>query len=99
MDINNLEMAGKLLVWLVLKGIVGTKNLCYKHVCLFRNNTAAVVWKKRGAAKKSAAAGRLLRVLDLRQQVPRSSPLVAVHVTGYLNVLDDIPSCSFGWRL
>ena len=97
MDINNLEMAVKLLVWLVLEGIVGTKNLRYKNVCLFRNNTAAVMWKKRGAAKKSAAAGRLLRVLDLQKKGPRYLFLVAAYVTGYLNVLGDIPSCSFGY--
>ena len=40
LDINDLEMAGKLLAWLVLEGIVGTKNLRYKHVGLFSDNTA-----------------------------------------------------------
>ena len=49
---------------------------------------------KRGG-KKSAAAGRLFRVLYLRQRVVRASLLVAVHVAGYLNVLGDIPSRSF----
>ena len=66
-DINNLEMAGKLLAWLVMEGIVGTKNLRYKHVGLFSDNTAAVSWTQRGAAKDYVAAGCLLRVLDLRQ--------------------------------
>ena len=32
LDINYLEMARKLLAWIVLEGIVGTKNLRYKHV-------------------------------------------------------------------
>ena len=52
--------------------------------------------RKRGG-KKSAAAGRLLRVLALRQLVARAPPLVAAHVAGDLNVLGNIPSCSFGY--
>ena len=46
---------------------------------------------QRGAAIKSVAVGRLLRVLALWQQVTRVSPLVVVHVTEYLNVLGYIP--------
>ena len=44
LDINDLEMSVNLLTWLVLEGIVGTKNLRYKHVGLFSDNTAAVLW-------------------------------------------------------
>ena len=40
LDINDLEMAGKILAWIVLEVIVGTKNLRYKHVGLFSDNTA-----------------------------------------------------------
>ena len=98
LDINDLEMAGKLLAWLVLEGIVGTETLRYKNVGLFSDNTAAVSWTIRGASKKSAAAGRLLRVLALRQRVARASPLVVAHVAGELNVLGDIPSRSFGYK-
>ena len=50
-DINDMKMSGKLLAWLVLEGIVGTQNLRYKHIGFFRNNTAAVSWTQRGAAK------------------------------------------------
>ena len=35
MDINNLEMAVKLLAWLVFEGIIVTENLRYKHFGLF----------------------------------------------------------------
>ena len=90
-------MAGKLLAWLLLEVIIGTKNLRYKHVGHFSNNTAAVLWTQRGAAKNSAAEGRLFIVLALRKQVSRASPLVATHVAGDMNVLGDIPSCSFGY--
>ena len=51
LDINDLEMAGKLLSWPVLEGIVGTENLCFKHVGLFSDNTAVVLWTQRGASK------------------------------------------------
>ena len=94
LDINDIEIAGKLPSWLVLEGIVGTKNLCYKHVGLFSNNTAEVSWTQLREAKKSAAARGLLRVLVLQQRVARASLLVAAHVAGDLNVFGDIPYCS-----
>ena len=84
-------------MWLMLEGIVGTKNLCYKHVGIFSDYMTAVSWSQRGAAKKSAAAGRLLRVLYLWQQVTRASPLVAAHVAGVMNVLEKISSLLFGY--
>ena len=80
----------------MLEGIVGTKNLCYKHVGIFRDNTVAVSWTQRGR-EKSAVAGRLLRVLTLRKLVERESLSVAAHVLGDLNVTGDIPPCSFGY--
>ena len=57
----------------------------------------AVSWTQRGAKNKSAAVGRLLRVLALRQRVERVSPLLAAHMTGYLNVLGNIGYNSFGY--
>ena len=77
LDINHLEMAGNLLEWLLLEGIFGTKNLRYKHVGLFSDNTTAMAWTQRVAGGKSAAAGRLLRVLDLWKRVEIPSPVVA----------------------
>ena len=88
-------MTGKLLAWLVLEGISGTENLRYKHIGLFSGNTAAVLLTHRG--EKYVAAGRLLRVLALWQQVARALPLLDVHVAGDLNVLHDISYCSFGY--
>ena len=81
----------------MLEGIVGTKNLRYKHVGLFIDNKAAVSWIQRGAAEQSAATGPMLKVLDLTQRVAIASPLVAAHVAGELNGLRDIPPCSFGY--
>ena len=90
-------MTGKLPAWLVLEGIIGTGNLCYKHVGIFSDNTATLSWTQRGAAKNSVAAGRLLRVLALRKRVARASPLVGAYVSVDLNVHGDIPSFSFGY--
>ena len=90
-------MSGKLLAWLMLEGIVGTKNLRYKHVGLFRYNRAAELWTQTGAAKKYAAVGHLLRFLALRKLVARASQSVADHVAGYLNVLGDIIYRSFSY--
>ena len=97
LEYKDLEMVGKLLEWLMLEGIVGTKNLRYKHFGLFIDNTAAVSWTQIGSEKKSASTGRLLRVVAFRQWVARASPLVAAHVAEDLNVLADIPSRSFGY--
>ena len=66
LDINDLEMAGNIFSWLVLEGIVSTENIHYKYIGIFRYNTAAVSWTQRGAGKNSAAAERLIIVLDLR---------------------------------
>ena len=82
---------GLLLAWLMLEGIVCTKNLHYKHVRLFIDNTAAVLWAQRGEEKNYEAAGRLLRVLSLQQKVERASLLVDAYVAGDLNVIGDIP--------
>ena len=90
-------MAGKFLAYIILEGKVGTKNHRYKLVGLFIDNTAAVSWIQRGMKNNSAAAGRLIRVLALQKQVSRASLLVVVHVAGHLNVLGNIPYCSFGY--
>ena len=47
-------------------------------------------------SKNSAAEGRLLIVLALRQRVAILLPLVAAHVAVDLNMLGDIPSRLFG---
>ena len=81
----------------MLEGIVGTEKPRYKNVGLFRDNTAAVSWTQRVAAKKSAASGRMIIALALRQRVVRTPSLVAAHVAGDLIVLGDIPYCLFGY--
>ena len=57
LDINDLEMAGNMLDWLVLEGIVGTETIHYKYVSFFIDNTTAGSWIIRGASKKYEAEG------------------------------------------
>ena len=92
LDINDLEMSGKLLVWLLSELIVGTKKICYKQVGLFSDNTAAVSLTQMVVENVFAAARRLIRVLALRQRVARASLLVSAYVAGELNVIGNIPS-------
>ena len=90
LDINDLEMAGKVLVWLVLEDLV--PNLQHAHVGIFSNCMATVPWTKRGASWSSNVSGKLLQVLGLWQQLNRSSLIVTEHLPGILNVLGDIQS-------
>ena len=94
--INDLEMAGKLLGWLVLEGMgVDVK---HKHVALINDNSSAVAWILRWASKSKGPAGQLLIALALRQRQNRASPLAPAHVAGELNDMADVASRSFGYR-
>ena len=73
------------------------QNLRYQNVGLFSDNRAELQRRQKWVKKMFAAAGRLLIVLDLRQKLARMSRLVATHVAGDMNVLGDIPPCSFGY--
>ena len=42
LDINDIEISGKLLAWIMLEGIIGTENLRYKHIGFFSDNTTSV---------------------------------------------------------
>ena len=44
LDINDLEIVGKLLAWLLLEEMVGTENLRYKHIGIFSDNMTEVSW-------------------------------------------------------
>jgi hypothetical protein len=61
--INNsdLEMAGLLLLWLCIEGILQT--LEHKHVALFSNNAPTISWVERMASRKSCIMAQLVRVL------------------------------------
>ena len=65
LTINNLELAGMVLGWLVLEYIWAKLN--FKHIDLFCDNTSAVSWAFKGSTSTLIAAGRLLRFLAIRQ--------------------------------
>ena len=90
---SDLEMAGLLVLWLVMEEICLTTDA---HVALFSDNSPTVHWVQRMAAKHSVIAMQLVRVLALRLQLKKSSPLTPMHIAGVNNSLTDIPSRSFG---
>ena len=93
LTINDLELAGLVLGWLVLEHVCD--DLRYKHVGMFCDNTSAVSWAYRGSTSTSTVAGRLLRFLALRQRKRQVSSLAPLHVAGDDNAMADIPSRAF----
>ena len=90
----DLEMAGLLLLWLVMEDVCPTVEDA--HVALFSDNSPTVHWVQRLAAKHSQVAMQLVRALALRLQRSRASPLTPLHIAGVDNSMTDIPSRSFG---
>jgi hypothetical protein len=91
---SDLEMAGLLMLWLVMEDVCGALN--ERHVALFSDNSPTVHWVQRMAAKHSAIAMQLVRALALRLQLKWASPLTTLHIAGVDNAITDIPSRSFG---
>ena len=91
---SDLKMAGLLLLWLCLKGIV--PNLAHKHVALFSDNSPSISWISKMASRKSRFAAQLVRALTLRLNIKQTCLLTPVHIPGIENALMDIPSRSFG---
>jgi len=96
LTINDLEMAGNLLGWLVLEGMGVDIRHC--HVALLNDNASAISWIVNWASHSSGPAGRLIIALALRQRVRRASPLTPAHLAGKLNVMADLASRSFGYK-
>jgi hypothetical protein len=92
--INDLEMAGELLTWLVLETISPT-SLQYANIGIYCDNTPTVAWANRLSSSKSIIAAHLLRALALRQHVHRTSPILTVSIPGENNDMADFASRSF----
>ena len=93
LTINDLELAGLLLGWLVIEYICG--DLRFKHIGSFCDNTSAVAWSLKGHTSTSIVAGRLLRFLALRQRIRQTSSLLPMNIAGKDNAMADIPSRAF----
>ena len=90
---SDLEMAGLLMLWLVMEEVC---NVTDSHVAIFSDNSQTVHWVQRLAAKHSVIAMQLVRALALWLQLAHASPLNPMLITGVNNSLTDIPSRSFG---
>ncbi len=95
LTINDLEMAGVLLHWLVLERIVPHCNLHHTHIGIFCDNRSTVSWSYKLRSKASVVAQHLLRALSLRQHHHRSSPLMCAPIAGNDNRMADVASRSF----
>ena len=91
--INDLELAGALLGFLVLEhqGVP----LKYRHIATFCDNMTTVIWAYKLRNSKSIIAGYLLRFLGLRIHQVMTSSLVPHHISGEDNIMADIISRYF----
>ena len=90
---NDLELAGMIIEWLVLENIVD--DLVFKRVGLNCDNSNAVSWTNKYRTAKSIPASRLLRLLCIRMHKRRVSPLLSIGINGDDNGMSDVSSRSF----
>ncbi len=91
---SDLEMAGILLLWLVMEGV--TSDLREKRVAMLGDNVASISWVHRLASKQSLIAEELIQALALRLKTRGTCPPTTVHIEGKRNQIADVPSRSFG---
>lgn len=91
--INDLEMAGFVLQFLLLEELVGP--LTYLHIAVWCDNTSAISWIRKMKSNKSAIGQRLARILSMRMHIHQVSPLAALSIAGIANLLADIASRSY----
>ncbi len=94
---SDLEMAGLLLVLLVMEEIVC--NLRKQNITLFSNNTPTVSWVKHLSSHHSIVAANLITALALWLKTHQCCPLTPQHIRGKDKTITDIPSRSFGTEL
>lgn len=92
LTINDLEMAGILLQYLLLEQLVPMKHL---HTAVWCDNTSAVIWTTKMSSSKSLIGQQLTRALAARMITNKSSHLAALSIAGIDNPLADLASRSF----
>lgn len=90
--INDLEMAGLLLHYLLLEQLVDMKGI---HAAAWCDNTSAVSWTSKMSSNKSIIGQQLTRALAIRMIQNQSSHLAALSIAGADNILADLASRSF----
>jgi hypothetical protein len=94
LTMNDLELAGAVLNWLVLE-CQPNINLTHRHIGIFCDNTSAVAWAHKLRTSKSIVAGRLLRMLGMRIHARQASSLTPLNIAGEDNTMADIVSRAF----
>ena len=81
-NINNsdLEMAGLLMLWLVMEEVC--PKLLSSYVALFSDNSCTIGWLKHLAARCSLVAMQIVQALTLRFKKSGASPLTPLHISG-----------------
>ena len=92
LTINDLEMAGLLLQYLLLEQLVPLQGV---HTAVWCDNTSAVSWTSKMSSSKSVVGQQLTRILAIRFLANQSSHLAALSIPGALNDLADLASRSF----
>ena len=92
LTINDLEMAGILLQFLVLEALVPLK---HSHVSIWCDNMSAVAWTRNMGSSRSEIGHSLARALSIRICHNESSPLAAAHIAGKDNDMADLASRTF----
>jgi hypothetical protein len=91
---SDLEMAGLLILWIVIEGICGL--LTEKRIALFRDNSPSISWVARLGSRRSSVAENLIQALALSLKLQRACPLTPIHIEGDCNAISDVPSHLFG---
>jgi hypothetical protein len=92
LTINDLEMAGLLLQYLLLEQCVP---LALLQTAVWCDNTSAVAWTVKMSSSKSRIGQQLTRALACRMIMNKSSHLAALSIAGIDNPLADLASRSF----
>ena len=90
---NDLELAGVVLEWLVLECLV--PDLIFKAAGMNCDNTTSTAWATKFRTAKSAAAAKLLRLLAFRMYMRKAAPAMTIGVAGIENDMADVASRSF----
>ena len=91
--VNDLELAGALLGFLVLENYGVPLQYC--HLATFCDNMTTVMWAYKLRNSKSRIAGYLLRFLGLRMHQAKCSSMVPHHIAGEDNIMAEIISPAF----
>ena len=92
LTINDLEMAGLLLQYLLLEQLVPMHLL---QTAVWCDNTSAVAWTTKMSSSKSKIGQQLTRALACRMITNKSSHLAALSIAGIDNPMADLASRSF----